>query len=95
MSPRKRTKKVGPAGGLGVRYGVRARRRYSEIMSEMRKKHVCPQCRSKSVRRESVGIWICTKCGYKFAGGAYVPATKLGVTAERTARRSRQAEQGY
>lgn len=92
MGRRKRAKKVGPTGGLGVRYGVRARRRYSEIVSEMRKKHVCPQCSSKSVRRESVGIWVCTKCSYKFTGGAYVPSTKLGVTAERSSRRSRQVD---
>jgi large subunit ribosomal protein L37Ae len=95
MSRRKRKKKMGPAGGLGARYGVTVRRRYSEILSEMRKKHVCPQCSSKSVRRESVGIWMCSKCGFRFSGGAYVPATKLGLTARRSARRSRQTEQGF
>ncbi len=88
MGRRRKTKKVGPTGGLGVRYGVRARRRYREIVTEMRKKHICPQCSSRSVRRESVGIWVCTKCGFKFTGGAYVPTTKLGITAERSARRS-------
>jgi len=54
MTRRKRAKKLGPAGGLGARYGVRARRRYSD--------------------------------GFKFAGGAYQPRTKLGITAERSAR---------
>jgi len=88
MGRRRKTKKVGPTGGLGVRYGVRARRRYRELIAEMRKKHICPQCSSRSVRRESVGIWVCTKCGFKFTGGAYVPITKLGITAERSARRS-------
>ena len=86
MTRRKRAKKLGPAGGLGARYGVRARRRYSEILTEVRRKHRCPQCYSNTVRRESVGIWLCTKCGFKFAGGAYQPRTKLGVTAERSAR---------
>lgn len=88
MVRRKKAKKVGPTGGLGVRYGVRARRRYRELITEMRKKHICPQCSFRSVRRESVGIWVCTKCGFRFTGGAYVPTTKLGVTAERSARRS-------
>jgi len=91
MGRRKKRKKVGPAGGLGVRYGVRARRRYSEIIAGARKKHVCSQCGSRSVRRESVGIWACTKCGVKFTGGAYVPTTKLGITAERSARSSQRA----
>jgi len=86
MGRRKRTKKIGPTGGLGVRYGVAARRRYTGVISEMRQKHVCPQCSSKSVRRESIGIWVCAKCGFKFTGGAYVPATKLGETARRSAR---------
>ncbi|RJS88082.1 50S ribosomal protein L37ae [Candidatus Bathyarchaeota archaeon] len=86
MTRRKRAKKLGPAGGLGARYGVRARRRYSEILTDARRKHRCPQCSSRNVRRESVGIWLCTKCGFKFAGGAYQPRTKLGITAERSAR---------
>jgi large subunit ribosomal protein L37Ae len=87
MGRRKRTKKIGPTGGLGVRYGATVRKRYSEILSQMKEKHVCPQCSSKSVRRESVGIWVCSRCGFKFAGGAYVPTTKVGVTAERSARK--------
>jgi len=82
----KRTKKIGPAGGFGARYGVSVRRRYIEIVTTLRKKHRCPQCGSNTVRRESVGIWLCRKCGFKFTGGAYQPRTKLGMTAERTAR---------
>ena len=34
--PRRKKKKVGPTGGLGVRYGVAARRRYGEILTEMK-----------------------------------------------------------
>jgi large subunit ribosomal protein L37Ae len=88
MSRRKSSKKMGPAGGLGARYGVKTRRRFSEIMTEKTKKHVCPQCSSNSVTRESIGIWVCGKCGLKFSGGAYTPTTKIGETAERSARTS-------
>jgi large subunit ribosomal protein L37Ae len=38
------------------------------------------------VKRESVGIWKCKKCGHTFAGGAYMPSTKLGVVAKRAAK---------
>lgn len=34
----------------------------------------------------SIGIWLCDSCGFKFAGGAYAPSTKLGQVAERAAR---------
>ncbi|MEM2110642.1 MAG: 50S ribosomal protein L37ae [Candidatus Bathyarchaeia archaeon] len=86
MGRKRRTKKIGPSGGLGVKYGVTVRKRYSEIVSGLREKHVCPQCGLKAVRRESVGIWTCRKCGFRFAGGAYIPSTKLGVSAERSTR---------
>jgi large subunit ribosomal protein L37Ae len=86
MGRKKRLKKMGPAGGLGVRYGATPRKRYIEVLSKIKDKSICPQCSSEKVKRESVGIWVCAKCGFKFAGGAYVPATKLGVTADRTAK---------
>jgi len=81
-----RTRKVGLAGSLGPRYGTVARRRYMEVVSQMRRPHECPQCHFKTVRRLSVGIWLCRKCGVKFAGGAYTPFTKLGEIARRATR---------
>jgi large subunit ribosomal protein L37Ae len=76
-------KKAGPGGAFGARYGTVARKRYVGIVAGMRQRHECPRCRIKSVRRLSVGIWYCRKCGYKFAGGAYLPQTKLGETSRR------------
>ncbi len=81
-----RTRKVGPAGSLGARYGTVARRRYTVVVSELRRPKNCPKCQMLAVRRESVGIWLCRKCGYKFTGGAYVPQTKLGDISRRGAR---------
>jgi len=81
-----KTRKVGLAGSLGSRYGTVARRRYVDIVSQMRRPHECPQCHFKTVGRLSVGIWLCRKCGLKFAGGAYTPFTKLGEIARRATR---------
>lgn len=82
----KRTKKVGPTRGLGPRYGSTVRKRYIKIMQELKKPHRCPQCGFSRVKRESVGIWKCGKCGYTYTGGAYTPITKLGVVAKRSAK---------
>ncbi|MEM2352018.1 MAG: 50S ribosomal protein L37ae [Thermoproteota archaeon] len=79
-------KKVSPARGFGAKYGVSVRKRWVSIVTEEKKRHTCPQCGFRTVQRESVGIWVCKKCGIRFAGGAYIPITKIGVTAEQTAR---------
>jgi large subunit ribosomal protein L37Ae len=81
-----RTKKVGPTRGLGPRYGSTVRKRYIKVMTEMKKPHKCPQCGFTRVKRESVGIWKCRKCGYTYTGGAYTPTTKLGIVARRSAK---------
>ncbi|MHA1711498.1 MAG: 50S ribosomal protein L37ae [Candidatus Freyarchaeota archaeon] len=73
-----RTKKVGVAGRFGARYGVRVRDRVKKIETQMKQKHKCPKCTTKAVKRVSVGIWTCRKCGYTFAGGAYIPVTGAG-----------------
>jgi large subunit ribosomal protein L37Ae len=79
-------RKVGLAGGFGARYGTVARRQYVEIVTGLRSKHECPRCKFQTVKRWSVGVWHCRKCGFKFAGGAYAPTTKLGDIAARATR---------
>jgi large subunit ribosomal protein L37Ae len=79
-------RKVGLAGGFGARYGTVARRQYVEIVTGLRSKHECPRCKFQTVKRWSVGVWHCRKCGFKFAGGAYTPSTKLGEIAARATR---------
>lgn len=65
--------------GIGVtkrfqaRYGARLRKKVEEIEQEQRAIHVCEKCGRKAVKRVSVGIWRCMKCGYKFAAGAWSP----------------------
>ena len=82
----RKTKKVGPTQGFGPRYGSTVRKRYIRVVAGLKKPHRCPQCGLVRVKRESVGVWKCKKCGYTFAGGAYIPVTKLGVVAKRAAK---------
>jgi large subunit ribosomal protein L37Ae len=79
----KRTKKVGPAGRLGSRYGVRARSKVKNVELVQRAKHPCPSCGHVKVKRVSTSIWQCRKCGVKFAGGAYSPRTESGQNIEK------------
>ncbi len=78
-------KKVGPSRGLGPRYGVTVRKRYVKVMEGMKLRHKCPTCGFTRVKRKSVGVWLCRKCGFTFTGGAYTPTTKLGAVAKRSA----------
>ena len=71
------TKKVGVSGRFGPRYGVSLRKRVKIIEDVQRKKHACPKCTYKSLKRVSTGVWECKRCGMKTAGGAYIPRTKI------------------
>jgi large subunit ribosomal protein L37Ae len=82
----RRTKKIGSTRGLEARYGSTVRKRYIEAISGLKIAHKCPQCGTENVKRRSVGVWKCKKCGAVFTGGAYVPSTKLGVVAKRAAK---------
>ena len=79
-------RRLGIGGGFGARYGTITRRQHIEILTALRSKHECPQCKFRTVKRWSVGVWLCRKCGYKFAGGAYIPITKIGEIAARATR---------
>jgi large subunit ribosomal protein L37Ae len=82
----KRTKKVGVTGKFGARYGVKAKNKYRKIEERQRKYHKCPGCGQLKLKRESTGIWVCRKCGAKFAGGAYFPQTDAGTEVKKTIR---------
>jgi len=70
-----RMKLANPAGGFKARYGSTLRKKWSEIIRNVRATYECPRCERKAVRRVSIGIWQCRFCGYKFAGQAYAPTT--------------------
>ncbi len=72
-----RTKKVGITGRYGPRYSVGIKTELKKIELKQKASYVCPSCKRKTLKRGSVGIWICKKCKSKFAGGAYSPTTEL------------------
>ena len=57
--------------GLGARYGIKPRKRYSLIHHVLKAKRKCPECASFQFGRQVIGIWACKKCGFKIAGFAY------------------------
>ena len=81
-------KVTGSAGRFGCRYGRFVRKRVAEIEKVSRAAHKCPKCDMQTVRREGTGIWGCRKCGYKFAGGAYVPQTPVMKIVQRASDRT-------
>ncbi len=77
-----RTKKVKMAGRFKARYGLRIRRSLVEIEVLQRQRYVCKRCGKKAVKRVGTAIWECKSCGYKFAGGAYIPVTSASKIVE-------------
>lgn len=62
---------------FGSRYGKGVKKRVAEIERIQKQKHLCPNCETLAVKRLASGIWVCKKCGTKFAGAAYVPRAEM------------------
>ena len=67
-------KKFGSVKRFGPRYGRTVKERLATIEKEQRKNHRCPYCTYEQVKQQSVGIFLCGKCGAKFASKAYTVA---------------------
>lgn len=78
---------------LRTRGGLSVRKRWTQIVIELKRPHKCPTCGWPSLSRMSVGIWSCTSCGSRFAGGAYQPTTKTGAASQRVASSKPQQSQ--
>lgn len=70
-----RTKKVKTAAKFRACGGLSVRRKWLEIDIPQRQKFLCKKCGKKAVKRIGTAIWQCNSCGYKFAGGCYLPST--------------------
>ncbi|HYA10096.1 MAG TPA: 50S ribosomal protein L37ae [Thermoplasmata archaeon] len=75
-----RTKKVGPTGWMGPRYGIRIRRRVVEIDRVRSAASPCPRCATVTVRRVASGIFECSRCGTRFASNAYAFSAPPPIT---------------
>jgi large subunit ribosomal protein L37Ae len=78
-----KTLKVKSTGRFGARYGVGIRKRLLKVESKKKKRYVCPECEYKRVKRLASGLFKCSKCGIKFAGGAFFPKTMSGSIVQR------------
>ncbi len=65
-----KTNLVKSAGRFGPRYGISVRRRIASIEAVQKRKQKCIFCNGQA-KRLSKGIWLCKKCGKKFAGHTY------------------------
>jgi large subunit ribosomal protein L37Ae len=64
-------------GRFGSRYGKGIKKKVAEIEKVQKRRHVCPSCGMPYVKRLASGIWVCKKCGTKFAGASYVPKAEI------------------
>ena len=73
-------KKLGAMKRFGARYGRSLKQRFIEVENLQRKHYKCPYCSTENVKRQSMGVWQCSKCSAKFASKAYT------ITKKKTAR---------
>ena len=64
-------KKSASLKGLGQKYGLKPRKKYTSIHRQLKSQRKCPECGSERFGREAVGICMCKKCNFKVAGMAY------------------------
>jgi len=57
--------------GLGQKYRLKLRKKFTAVHGLLTSERRCPDCGSIQFGREAVGIWVCKKCGFKIAGMAY------------------------
>ena len=64
-------KKTSSFKGLGARYGIKIRKKYTIVHKTLKSKRRCTECGSLKFGRQDIGIWACKKCEFKIAGTAY------------------------
>jgi large subunit ribosomal protein L37Ae len=88
----KKGRKSRSAARFGPRYGRKSRKLVADMEEKSRASYDCPQCGRERVRRTGTAVWNCTKCGYTFAGGTYVPVTSIGRSVSRSVKKTLEIE---
>jgi large subunit ribosomal protein L37Ae len=70
-------KKFGSVKRFGPRYGKRIKDKIAKIEQKQKMPNKCPYCKKPTAERIAAGIWQCSKCRAKFAGGAYFIEEKI------------------
>lgn len=73
---------LGATGRFGPRMGKSTRDKIGRAEEAVKNSTKCPFCLKDKVKRQSTGIWLCTKCGSKFTGKAYTFDKKSLVVAK-------------
>jgi large subunit ribosomal protein L37Ae len=73
-----KTKKVHSTGRFGSRYGVGIRKRILKVEMQQKEKQKCSVCGLGTLKRKAAGVFVCSKCERRFAGGAYFFETMTG-----------------
>ncbi len=85
-------KKSRSAARFGPRYGRKSRKLVADLEEKSKASYDCPACGRTKVTRMSTAIWNCSKCGYTFAGGSFLPETSLGRSVMRSLKKNLEAE---
>jgi ribosomal protein L37AE/L43A len=62
-------KKIGSAGRFGAGYG-KIKQKLIAVEKKQRIRQDCPFCKGRA-KRQAKAIWLCSKCGKRFAGGVF------------------------
>jgi len=88
----KKGRKSRSAARFGPRYGRKSRKQVADSEEKSKASYDCPSCNRNRVRRTSTAIWSCSKCGYTFAGGSFLPETSLGRSVIRSLKKTLEAD---
>ncbi len=62
---------------FGTRYGRTVKEKLAKVEDNSRKSYKCPYCAAQKVKKQSAGVWACSKCNKVFTGRAFSAETDI------------------